>query len=379
MAGLLEERELRLDGDGVLGDRVDDARAEALERPREAGRAVAHAAEHLVGKQLGPRVEPDAQHAPPLCRQPLETLPEAARHAVRLPRGSARPGSALAAVRPTATSSSAVAWRPGGSATRSGTRRRAPSTRLSASASGAVHAIGTTPGARPANACASRSASAERSAGSHGPSARGASAAAGSSARSSACARTPSSSPGSPARGRRRLATSAPRTTAKATTWRGSRSAASRTPVRRLARRIVATCASAARSASISVVVRRASSKRCCAMRRGHALAQRRVEHGLLARPARRPAHAPSARRRARRRRRGRAPGSARPRRAGSGRRRPARAAGTCAGRRRRAAPRRPRSRAGATGTGPAYTAPSSRTTSRTPSAGACSASPRRR
>ena len=81
MPGLLEERQLRLDRHGVLGHRLDDARAEALQRPSEAGGAVAHAAEHLGGEKLGPRVEPDAQHAPPLCRQPLETLPEAARHA----------------------------------------------------------------------------------------------------------------------------------------------------------------------------------------------------------------------------------------------------------------------------------------------------------
>ena len=88
LAHRLEERELRLDRHRVLGDGLDDAGAEALERTRESGRAVAHAAEDLARQELGPRVEPDAQHAPPLSRQPLETLPEAARHGLRLPRGS---------------------------------------------------------------------------------------------------------------------------------------------------------------------------------------------------------------------------------------------------------------------------------------------------
>ena len=59
----------------------------------------------------------------------------------------------------TAASSSARGWRPGGSGSRTGTRPRAAATRLSASASGAVQATGTTPGARPAKACASSSAS----------------------------------------------------------------------------------------------------------------------------------------------------------------------------------------------------------------------------
>ena len=169
--GLLEERQLRLDGHRVLARGLDDARAEALDRPRQPCGAVAHAAKELIREQLGPRVEPDAQHAPPLRRQPLETLPEAARHGhqaiawvglqISLQNGFQRRTSALETVlrHATAASSSARGWRPGGSGSRTGTRTRAAATRLSASASGAVQAIGTTPGARPAKACASSSAS----------------------------------------------------------------------------------------------------------------------------------------------------------------------------------------------------------------------------
>ncbi len=97
MAGLLEERELRLDRHRVLGHGLDDARAEALDRTRQTGRPVAHAAEDLVGEKLGSRVEPDAQHAPTLCRQPLETLPEAARHARQ---ATVRVGPSRGALRP---------------------------------------------------------------------------------------------------------------------------------------------------------------------------------------------------------------------------------------------------------------------------------------
>jgi len=99
MPGLLEERQLRLDRHRVLRDGLDDARAEALERASEAGGTVAHAAKDLRREKLGSWVEPDAQHASALRRQPLETLSEAARHArqatARTPRGAGR-GSAHA-------------------------------------------------------------------------------------------------------------------------------------------------------------------------------------------------------------------------------------------------------------------------------------------
>jgi len=87
LACRLEERELRLDRYRVLGHGLDDAGAEALERAaRRRGRRARRG--RPARQELRPRVEPDAQHAPPLSRQPLETLPEAARHGLRLSRGS---------------------------------------------------------------------------------------------------------------------------------------------------------------------------------------------------------------------------------------------------------------------------------------------------
>ena len=104
MAGLLEERELRLDGDGVLGDRVDDARAEALDRPREARRArrarrgtprreAARAAGRARRTARSSALPPAARDAPGSCSPRRQaTARSAARRPLR-PRRRARPPS----------------------------------------------------------------------------------------------------------------------------------------------------------------------------------------------------------------------------------------------------------------------------------------------
>ena len=61
----LEEGELRLDGDGVRGDGVDDAAAEARD-----------IAAHLNGKQVGDRVEPDDELAALPINSRRETVAE---------------------------------------------------------------------------------------------------------------------------------------------------------------------------------------------------------------------------------------------------------------------------------------------------------------
>ena len=75
-ADRLEERELRLDRDRVLGDGLDDPAAEALDRPRRTRRAGAHAVPDRVRQALEIGIEADAHDALSRARRRVEARAE---------------------------------------------------------------------------------------------------------------------------------------------------------------------------------------------------------------------------------------------------------------------------------------------------------------
>ena len=137
MTERLEERELRLHRDGVRRDGVEDALAEPLDGARRAGRARANTAPDLVGQQLDPRVEADAEDAALRLGGAGESVAERLHptggYATR--RSSPDDGNALTSI-----------------AVRGGTLARAAAMRAIV-----APASGITPSAPPANASASTS------------------------------------------------------------------------------------------------------------------------------------------------------------------------------------------------------------------------------